>query len=256
LERTAGLQTSVTVSYYRGLFAQAHALISEVVATHDELTIRYGRDAFVATISLGFVELHRGQYEVAGTQGEESLTRAQESDNPLVEGACRTLFGAVALAQGAYANAHRYLDQAVAEICHPLVIPAVGWPGYLQVLATLGYAARFMGEGDQAWKHLTEVLRTGNEIQDYLGLLTALPTVALLLIDAGDAERAVELYALASRHGYVANSQWFEDVAGKEIAAVAATLPLDVVAAAQERGRERDLRETAAELLGELESPD
>jgi hypothetical protein len=51
----------------------------------------------------------------------------------------------------------------------------------------------------------------------------------------------------------VANSRWFEDVAGKHIAAVAATLPPEVVAVARERGRARDLEATVAELLAELE---
>ena len=63
----------------------------------------------------------------------------------------------------------------------------------------------------------------------------------------------MELYALASRYPFVANSRWFEDVAGKHIAAVAATLPPEVVAAAQECGRARDLGATVAELLAELE---
>jgi hypothetical protein len=83
-------------------------------------------------------------------------------------------------------------------------------------------------------------------------LFDALPAIALLLADRGETERAVELYALASRYPYVANVQWFEDVAGKQIAAVAATLPPDVVAAAQERGRARDLEATVEELLAEL----
>jgi hypothetical protein len=62
----------------------------------------------------------------------------------------------------------------------------------------------------------------------------------------------VELYALASRYPLVANSRWFEDVAGRHIAAVAASLPPDVVAAAQARGRARDLEATVTELLVEL----
>jgi hypothetical protein len=49
----------------------------------------------------------------------------------------------------------------------------------------------------------------------------------------------------------VANSRWFEDLAGNEMAAAAAQLPPDVAAAAQERGRARDLWETVAELLAE-----
>ena len=47
----------------------------------------------------------------------------------------------------------------------------------------------------------------------------------------------------------VANSRWIEDVSGRRIAAVTATLPPDVVAAAQERGRARDLDPIVAELL-------
>jgi hypothetical protein len=67
-------------------------------------------------------------------------------------------------------------------------------------------------------------------------------------------ERAVEVYALASRYSAVANSRWFEDIAGKHIAAAATILPPDVVAAAQERGRARDLWATMEELLAELEA--
>jgi len=79
--------------------------------------------------------------------------------------------------------------------------------------------------------------------------VTALPGVALLLADEDEVEWAVELYALASRYPYVANSRWFEDVAGKHIAAAATTLPLEVVAAARKRGQARYLEATLIELL-------
>jgi hypothetical protein len=61
----------------------------------------------------------------------------------------------------------------------------------------------------------------------------------------------VELYALASRYPFVANSRWFEDVAGVDIAAAAASLSTAVVTAARERGQARDLDGTVAELLSE-----
>ena len=125
----------------------------------------------------------------------------------------------------------------------------VGW-----ALAWLGYAARGLGERVEAREHLCQALRIAVELRGVFPLVFALPAVALLLSDGGDAERAVEIYALASRYPTVANSQWFEDVAGKHIAAAAATLPPDVVAAAEERGRARDLWATAQELLEELES--
>ena len=82
--------------------------------------------------------------------------------------------------------------------------------------------------------------------------MVILPAKSLILADQGDPERGVELYALASRYPYVANSRWFEDVVGKHIASAAASLPPDVVAAAQKRARARDLWATAEELLDEL----
>jgi hypothetical protein len=68
----------------------------------------------------------------------------------------------------------------------------------------------------------------------------------------GQELQAVELYALASRYPFVANSIWFADVVGQKIEAITATLPPETVTAAQERGRARDLWETATELLAEM----
>ena len=81
----------------------------------------------------------------------------------------------------------------------------------------------------------------------------ALPAAALFLVDQDKAERAIEIDALTSRYPHVANSRWFEDVAGRHIAAAAAAVSNKIVEAAQERGRARDLEVTAQELLAELE---
>lgn len=78
--------------------------------------------------------------------------------------------------------------------------------------------------------------------------------IALLLADSGEPERTVELYALATRYPFVAKSRWFEDVFGHRIDAVAATLPPEVVEAARERGRARDLKVMVQELLAEFEA--
>jgi hypothetical protein len=76
--------------------------------------------------------------------------------------------------------------------------------------------------------------------------------MALLLAADGEKERAVELYALASRYPLVSQSRWFADVVGRQITAAADTLPADQVAVLQEHGRARDLEATVAELLSEL----
>ena len=117
----------------------------------------------------------------------------------------------------------------------------------------LGYVARALGDLDRARHYLATALRTATEIGTFLARMIALPAVALLLADQGQAERAIELYALASRYPVLANAHWVEDVAGRHIGDLAETLPPDVVAAAQERGRARDLDDTVQELLVELE---
>ena len=76
------------------------------------------------------------------------------------------------------------------------------------------------------------------------------------MADRGEVARAVELYALASTFPSVSNSRWFEDIAGKQIAAAAERLLAEIVARAQECGRARDLWATVEELLAEWVAED
>jgi hypothetical protein len=80
-------------------------------------------------------------------------------------------------------------------------------------------------------------------------LVTTLSGIALLLADAGKVEQAVEVYACASSHPFVANSRWFEDVAGAEVSTVATQLPPKVAQVAFARGQAADPWQTAKELM-------
>jgi hypothetical protein len=124
-------------------------------------------------------------------------------------------------------------------------------------LTVLAYAALRSGKPDQAREYLAQALRPAMKTRNSVSLIQALAAAALMSAAAGksaasDQVRAVELYALLCRYPHVANSRWYEDVVGKRIASVAKTMPPDVVAAAQERGRARDLWATAEELMDEL----
>jgi hypothetical protein len=83
-------------------------------------------------------------------------------------------------------------------------------------------------------------------------VMYGLPVAALLLADQGAVERAVEVYACASRYGFVAKSRWFEDVAGQPLRTMAAPLPAEAVESAEEQGRSQDWDVMAAELFSEL----
>jgi DNA-binding SARP family transcriptional activator/predicted ATPase len=199
---------------------------------------------------LSSTEAHLGRYEQARAHGQAGLALAQDLGFQWGRGACLAVLGWVALAEGAYADAHALLQESAVQLeTSPL------WALY-PTLAVLGYAALGLGRRAQARGHLGEALRSTAALGSHGSLAYALPGIALLLSEEGEVERAIELYALASRHPFVAHSRWFGDVAGRHIAAAAQALPPHAVAAAQERGRARDLWATVRELLSELGEPE
>jgi hypothetical protein len=92
-------------------------------------------------------------------------------------------------------------------------------------------------------------LEIGVDLGAFMPVMYGLPVAALLLADHGAVDRAVELYACASRYDFVANSCWFEDMAGQQIRAMAASLPAEAVESAQEHGCVQDWDVMAADCL-------
>jgi tetratricopeptide (TPR) repeat protein len=227
-----------------GKFDEAHSLLEENLAIGRDL----GTTITVATwgLGLGYAKAHLGQYEQARVQAQMGRAFFQERLGR-EDGFAFFVLGSVALAEQAYAEAGQLLEKSIAIDQRSKLWKSIG-----SRYPALGYAERGLGQPDQAWQHPIEALRIAAEIKAFMPRLLVLPGIALLLADRGEKKRAVEFYALASRYEFVGNSRWFEDVAGRHIAEAAAALPPDVVAAAQERGRARDLEATAAELLAEF----
>ena len=236
---------------YAGRFAQARSLVESSLASFREWGHREA-EAW-GLWSLGWTAEHLGSYEEARAAMEAALARFQESGLRIQAANCYVELGHLALAEGAYGAAQEWLQQSTAIYQKS---GGLRWRAS-EALAALAYVARGLDQSAQARQHLGAALRIAAEHHAYNTVLHALPAVALLLMDGGrglrqpDVEQAVELYTLASRHPFVANSRWFEDVAGCEIAAAAESLPRDVVIRAQERGRARDLWATVDELLAE-----
>ena len=208
-----------------------------------------GTRTFFATANqiLGWDETNLGLHEAARDHYQVALALYEEMDyRPGIAGSLHGL-GQMALVREAYAEAQQWLEQSVAFYKEAGQRQDEGL-----VLAILGRAALGLDRLPQARQHLHQALQAATETGTWSPLMASLPSIALLLDRQGQPERAVELYALASRYPYVGNSRFWEDVAGRHIAAVAATLPADIAAAAQERGRARDLSATVAELLVEL----
>ena len=152
--------------------------------------------------------------------------------------------GDIKLAQGECAEPGQLLKRSI-EIHRRLQNQ-----GRLQdVLSSEGYAAYGLGQSHEVRRCLVEALQTALFGGLWFTAIRALPLAALDAVIRGQTETALELYALASTVEHIANSSWFEDVAGRHVAAAAQALPEAAVCAAQARGRTRELWQTVEEVL-------
>jgi tetratricopeptide (TPR) repeat protein len=205
-------------------------------------------DTFIEAIGyLGVVHEFLGLYDQMWTQGQSLLVLAQETVYWRGLRLAYYLTGAAALAEQAYQEAELWLQKNVAlnrvkQAAAQLAFGLTGW-----ALSTY-----WLGDTMKASQQLVEALQIASGIGAIRPAAHGLLLVALLLTDRGERERAVELHALTTSYPFVANSRWCHAVAGWRLEAVAATLPTDVVTAAQKRGHERDIWVTVEELLTEL----
>jgi tetratricopeptide (TPR) repeat protein len=241
-----GLSSLGSIFILLGKYSEARSLKEESLAICDDLGLR-AEIAFSNT-SLCHAQMHLGHYGPARTHGQRGLGFFREIGSQWGIGLSLCYLGWVALAEEEYAEAQELLEESAAAD------EKIGQRDHLGgALAALGYATRGLEQPSQAQEYLSRALRMASETENFMAVVHALSGIALLLADRGEVERAIEIYALASRHPFVANSRWFEDVVGKQIAAGSTSVSPEVVAAAQERGRGKDLDVTVKGLLAELE---
>jgi tetratricopeptide (TPR) repeat protein len=229
----------------RGRFADAQPMLEEAAAAHNELGMRYWYAVGIGM--LAWTKARLALYEEARELSADARSLYTEIGDR--EGMAVSIWGLaeIALAEQAYGDAKDLLDVSVIDLRE------IGQRVFLsQALAELASAERALGQLPEAQFHLREALQIAAGIEAQQPKLFSVAHFALHLAARGQFERAVELYALASRYPYIGNSRFWDDVAGKRIAAAADHLPPDAVAAAQERGRTRDLDATVAELVAEL----
>jgi hypothetical protein len=122
-------------------------------------------------------------------------------------------------------------------------------------LAVLVYTKLGLDQYQRAVGYLHEILQIGLKIHGLYPILYTLYASALVFMVAGKNKKGLEIAVLAEQYPFLAKSVWFEDIAGRKIKTITGTLPTELVKAAQERGRKRDIWETARELLDELKDP-
>ena len=224
-----------------GKSADAQAPLAQSLALLDDL----GHRGYItqAHVLLGSVGLHLGRYQEAGERAGTALALAREHGPRFCAGDALLLQGCLALARGAPAAARPLLEEGAAVYLELSQKDDLG-----VALACLALSACAAGDAQEGRQHLGLALEAAVGSGAVAPLLWGLAAAALLLAGEGEAERAVGLYALASRYGLVAGSRWFADVVGDRVGALAAGLPVLVTAG----GQGRDLQAAAVELLREL----
>jgi tetratricopeptide (TPR) repeat protein len=241
----------------QGKIQRAQVVHQKLLSMHNDLESTISR-AYICWTA-GYADLHMGDYDRACSQAQESLTLCQNKRlwaYILGSAQAKSILGRAAFARRDYAAAQRWFEESYSsfqKLFEDHRLQNVGEENnFGQALACLGYVERRLNQIAQAQRHFLEALRLGMQHEHFLPLIHVLPGIALLFADQGEVEQSVELYALASTLDMVANSKWFADIAGDEIAQMAEQLPVEVVETAKARGRELDLWETAKALLVEL----
>lgn len=196
---------------------------------------------------LATISLYLGRYEDALEHALTSLHLSKE-----VNDLARVSFGLwnlgdIMLARRAYSEAEEYLQESIS------IHREIAFQGRLNdVLTSLGFVAYGLDQIPLLHRCLTEALEMSVDDRIWFTAIKCIPLAALLALTQGQAEQAVELYALGLCVPHIANSPWYEEVAGRHVQTAAQVLPPLVVDLAQGRGRARDLWMTVEEVLETL----
>jgi predicted ATPase/DNA-binding SARP family transcriptional activator len=232
--------------YMRGEYLASRTPMARVMTLCDAIGDRLLRH--FSSLNVAYASVHLGDYDRARALARETEHQARARGQLRILTHALQVLGMSALANGEFPHAHRLLAECAALPRDTGRLDALSL--YLPYAA---YGSLGVGEIATARTELHETLLLLKRFGAASRLWPTLPAAALILADEGDRERAVELYEMALRHATVANSRWFQDVAGKRVEAIAVTLPAEVVAAAKERGRARDEWATIDELIDEFE---
>jgi hypothetical protein len=153
------------------------------------------------------------------------------------------------VATGAYVEAEQHLQTCVAVWRRLEQRDELG-----QALGYLSLAALGRGNTIQGRQSAREALQMSLATRTVLSLSVSLLAAALVLVAEGEAEHALESYAVFLNVPVVpTHADWFRALGGDKLEAIAASLPPEVAAAARERGQARDPWAVASELVSDLE---
>jgi tetratricopeptide (TPR) repeat protein len=161
------------------------------------------------------MEIMRGNYQYANKyyQDESALTVTLES----TDANFLLILGMAAIAEERYIEAQQLVERNLEIIneSYSRMAPILSKP-YLSL------ALRGLNKLQEAAKQLQLIIIMTIDTHAGTALVNELPVASALLVSFGRPTRAIEVYEAALQFPHVANAQFFEDMVGAEIKAVAA----------------------------------
>lgn len=169
---------------------QARNDLQEAIAIRRELGYQAG--VAISLVGLSIDAFFQGDFSRARMFVEDSLTRATDSNSLFPKAMALSMLGWLAVVEEDYNEAWNLCQEGRSISPNPNV-PMIAQLGLAMAACGLeNYAA--------ACEHLAAWLKTGNPLHTPRGLLSCLPVLAILYANQDEAERAVEVLALAFTH--------------------------------------------------------
>jgi tetratricopeptide (TPR) repeat protein len=237
-----GVNDLAVTLVHAGKFEASLRMFEESLRVHHDLDLP--EEPGLSTGGSGFALMLLGHYEKARLYLQRALAIYRKTDNKTGIAYALLNLGRIALAEKAYGDAQKFFEECLAIFREKREREGVG-----SANGCLGYVALMRNHATQAQAQIRKTLAIAVDTRMFLQSMIALTSVALHSAKQGNPETAIELYTVALQHGHVAHSRWYQDVVGQYIDAVAQTLPVAIVEAAQARGRQRAWRSTVQDLL-------
>ncbi|MFN8495844.1 MAG: BTAD domain-containing putative transcriptional regulator [Caldilineaceae bacterium] len=230
---------------YRGHLAESAALFEQAAAIYQALGARHAYA--LETHLLSWLNTNLGQYDLARRQNRTANLIWQEYGH-------RHGLALSALGLGGIELALANFEQARLLLVESAALFAEVQQRDEQAIAFGILAAALCGLGRHAEAHgcVQQALQLALTVNAFAPLLFALDAYALILAQAGEMSKAVEIHTLVAQHSYLKDSCWRQDCYSRYIDLLVAALTVDERDAAIARGMAGDIQATASSVLAVL----
>jgi len=242
-----------SLMYLAGIASQRGQYQEAIEYNHQVLeiwqSIGYKFPAAVTLSNLGILLIRMGNYEEAKERYLEALAINEDIGKQNGIGFSIWGLGDVAFAMGKYEKAKEHYEKTLViyKNLENLAGTNIGF-----ILSGLGKVALAMEKEHDAGKLFQEALEIGIGVQSVPLCLNVLLRVSGFLARKEQVECAVEIVSLVANHPQTGS--FIREDAKKKLTNLEGHLALENFEVAKDRGQERDVQETAEEMLAWLES--